>query len=87
MDASFQVPLTPEQLAAVQAGDGFARVEDPQTHRVYFLIEEAKPVTLDQEYFRDKVEEAYAGGGLEPLDMAAVKAEFRRRQASKDQPQ
>ena len=84
MDASFQVPLTPEQIAAVQAGDGFARVEDPQTHRVYFLIEQAEPVTLDDDYFREKVEEAYASGGLEPLDMAAVKTEFRRRQASKD---
>ena len=87
MDASFQTPLTPEQLAAVHAGGGFARVEDPATHRIYFLIEQAEPPTLDDDYFREKIAEAYADGGLEPLDMQAVKAEFRRRQALKNSPQ
>ena len=86
MDASFQTPLTPEQLAAVHAGGGFARVEDPATHQVYFLIEQSVPPIIDDEYVREKIAEAYADGGLEPLDMAAVKAEFHRRQALKHSP-
>jgi hypothetical protein len=86
MDASFQTPLTPELIAAVDAGGGFARVEDPTTHRVYFLIEQEETTTLGDNYFREKIEEAYAEGGLEPLDMAAVKAEFHRRQALKRPP-
>jgi len=85
MDASFQTPLTPDQLAAVHAGDGFARVEDPTTHRVYFLIEQAEPPTIDDDYVREKIAEAYADGEFESLDMAAVKAEFHRRQAMKNQ--
>ena len=86
MDASFQTPLTLEQLAAVQAGGGFARVEDPTTHRVYFLIEQAGPPTIDDQYVREKIGEAYADGIVEPLDMTAVKAEFHRRQALKNSP-
>jgi hypothetical protein len=87
MDASFQMPLTPEQLAAVNAGGGFARVEDPATHRVYFLIEQAESPAIDDNYVRDKIAEAYAEGNLEPLDMAAVKAEFHRRQSLKQSQQ
>lgn len=85
MDASYQTPLTPELLAAVHAGGGFAQVEDPTTHRVYFLIEQAEPPALSDGYFREKVAEAYAEGEFEPLDMAAIKAEFNRRQAVKNQ--
>jgi len=85
MDASFQTPLTPDQLAAVHAGGGFARVEDPATHRVYFLIEQAEPPAIDDDYVREKIEEAYAAGEFVPLDMAAIKAEFHRRQALRNQ--
>jgi hypothetical protein len=85
MDASFQTPLTPELLAAVHAGDGFARVEDPATHRVYFLIEQAEPPTIDDDYVRERIEEAYTDGEFVPLDMAAIKAEFHRRQALRNQ--
>ena len=81
VDAPLQVSLTPEQLAAVQAGNGFARVEDPTTHRVYFLIEQPKAPSINDDYVRQKIDEAYAEGDLGPLDMEAVKAEFRRRQA------
>jgi hypothetical protein len=82
MDAIFQAPLTPDQVAAIHAGGGFARMEDPQTHRVYYLIEQQpEPPALDDEYVRQKIQEAYAEGGLEPLDMAAIKAEFHPRQS------
>lgn len=79
MDAPLQVSLTPEQIAAVTAGDGFVRMQDPSTHRVYFLIEQtAKPVIGD-EYVRSKIDEAFLKGDIAPLDMAAIKEEFRRR--------
>jgi hypothetical protein len=79
MDPAFQTALTPEQLAAVHTGGGFARIVDPATHRIFFLIEQTEPSTLDDDYVREKIDEAYAGGPLDPLDMAAVKAEFWRR--------
>jgi hypothetical protein len=84
METSFRAFVTPEQVAAVQAGDGFARVEDPSTHRVYFLIEQTGPIILGDDYFREKIDEAYTEGGIQPLDMAKVKAEFQLRQASRD---
>jgi hypothetical protein len=90
MEPSVQIPLTPELTAAVHAGGGFAQVEDPNTHRVYFLIEQtvltkqAAPPTIDDNYVREKIAEAYADGEFEPLDMAAIKAEFHRRQSLKN---
>jgi len=87
MDTPVHVPLTPEQLAAVQAGGGFACVEDPTTHRVFFLIEKSVPATIDDDYVRQKIDEAYADGEEGPLDMAALKAEFFRRQAEQNQSQ
>jgi hypothetical protein len=86
MDSTFQAALTPEQLAAVHAGGGFARVVDPATNRIFVLIEQTEPSTLDDDYVREKIDEAYAAGQLEPLDMAAVKAEFWRRQVGKMSP-
>jgi hypothetical protein len=86
MDGFLQTTLTPDLLAAVQAGGGFARVEDPTTHRVFFLIEQSMSPKLDDDYVREKIEEAYADGEFVPLDMEAIKAEFHRRQALKWQP-
>ncbi|MGD9633693.1 MAG: hypothetical protein AB7G28_05255 [Pirellulales bacterium] len=84
MEPSVQIPLTPELTAAVHAGGGFAQVEDPNTHRVYYLIEQAAPPTIADDYVRAKIDEAYAEGAFEPLDMAAIKAEFQRRQSLKN---
>ena len=86
MESPLQASLTPELLAAVQAGNGFARVEDPTTHRVYFLIEQTAQPTVSDDYVRRKVDEAYAEGDLGPLDMEAIKAEFRRRMATSSRP-
>jgi hypothetical protein len=82
MDTSIHAPLTPEQLAAVQAGNGFAKVEDPSTNRVYFLIEQSAS-TISDDYVRRKIEEAYTKGDLGPLDMEAIKAEFHRRHSAR----
>jgi hypothetical protein len=86
MDTSLDAPLTPEQLAAVQAGNGIAKVHDPTTHRVYFLIEQSSG-TISDDYVRRKIEEAYDEGDLAALDMEAIKAEFRRRHSALSQQQ
>jgi hypothetical protein len=82
MDTFCQTPLTPEQLAAIAAGGGWARVKDPNTQRVFVIAEEIPP-TVNDDYIREKIEEAYVdaaeSGGFQPLDMAAVKAELQRR--------
>jgi len=40
MNIPIHIAMTPEQLAAVQAGQGVAHVQDPNTQRVYILIEQ-----------------------------------------------
>jgi hypothetical protein len=85
MEPTYQAALTPEQIAAITAGGGFARCEDPTTHVRYQLVQIESP-NLDNEYFRGKIEEAYADAGeqgFQPLDMAAIKAELSRRLAAK----
>ena len=82
MENSQLPPLTPEQIAAVNAGGGFACCEDPNTHVVYELMQRDEPPTLSDEYFREKLAEAEADmalNGVQPLNMAAIKAEFERR--------
>jgi hypothetical protein len=86
MESSLQIPLTAELLAAVHAGGGFAQVEDPNTHRVFYLIEQATPPTIDDEYVREKIAEAYEDGDFVPLDMAAIKTEFHRRDSDAFEP-
>ena len=79
MEPTHQVSLTPEQIAAIHAGGGFAFCEDPSTHVHYQLIQ-VEPATIDDDYIRAKVEEAYSDrAGIQPLDMAATKAELTRR--------
>jgi hypothetical protein len=83
MDSAYQAPLTPEQLAAINAGGGFAKCEDPVTHVQYQLIK-LKPGVVDDDYIREKIEEAYADpAGFQPLDMSSIKAELNRRLAMK----
>lgn len=87
MDFSCQTPLTPEQLAAIAAGGGWARVKDPNTQRVYVLVEQPEPA-VDDDYVREKIDEAYAdaalSGGFQPFDAAAIKAELQRRLDNKN---
>ena len=79
MEPTHQVSLTPEQIAAIHAGGGFALCEDPSTHVHYQLIR-VEPATIDDDYIRMKVNEAYADpAGARPLDIAAIKAELNRR--------
>src|SRR3954447_26002508 len=57
MEPTHQVSLTPEQLAAISAGGGFAHCEDPATHVHYHLIQYELP-TVDDDYIRSKLAEA-----------------------------
>ena len=81
------LPLTPEQIAAVNAGGGFACCEDPNTHVVYELIQRDEPPTLSDDYFREKIAEAdndIAKHGLEPLDMKAIWRNVQNRLAERE---
>ena len=87
MENSQFLPLTPEQIAAVQAGGGFACCEDPATHTVYHLIQQDEPPTLDDDYFRVKIAEAdedIAKHGLQPLDMSAIWRQVQNRLAERE---
>jgi hypothetical protein len=85
MSTSGHVPITPDQLAAVAAGNGFAHVEDPATHRVYLLMEQGKAPTLSDDYFREKIAAGIAErdrGECQPWDVEQLKADLRRRHAA-----
>jgi hypothetical protein len=83
MEPTYQASLTPEQLAAIAAGGGFAHCEDPTNHVQYQLIQ-LDPSAIDDNYVREKIEEAYADRtGVGPIDFSAIKAELNRRLAAK----
>jgi hypothetical protein len=74
--------VTPAQVAAVAAGNGFAHVEDPTTQRVYLLVDQGQAPTLSEDYFRQKVAEGLAEadrGECRPWDIEAMKADLIRR--------
>ncbi|MDZ4657622.1 MAG: hypothetical protein SH868_08590 [Bythopirellula sp.] len=86
MDLPLQISLTPELIAAVQAGAGCVRFEDPETHRMYLLAEQYEAV-LDDNYFREKLAEARHESEMglsEPWDVEGLKAELRARYASRE---
>ena len=88
MEAPYQAPLTPKQLAAIYASGGFAHCEDPSTHVLYQLIKFESP-TVDDDYLRQKIEEAYAADaeiGFKPFNMGAIRSEVHRRLAMKLKP-
>lgn len=85
MESTYHVPLTPEQLAAIHAGGGYARCEDPHTHVRYQLIR-LEPVTIHDDYVREKLAEAQADrdrGDVADWDVNAVKKELTDRLASR----
>ena len=82
MEPTHSVSLTPEQIAAIHAGGGFALCEDPSTHVQYQLIQ-VEPAAIDDDYIRAKLQEAYDDPTeVQPLDMAKIKAELARRLAA-----
>ncbi len=85
------IAMTPEQLAAVQAGQGIAHVQDPNNQRVYVLIEQGlieqgQQPTLSDDYFREKLAEGLAEserGASKPWRVNELKDDLRRRYAAK----
>ena len=80
MEMPYPVPLTPEQLAAINAGGGFARCEDPTTHVHYHLIQYEPAATIDDDYIREKLAEAQADvdrGDVGEWDPEEIKREGR----------
>ena len=85
MEHPLPAPITPEQLAALQQGNGYAELRDPATDRQFFLIEQVEP-TIDDEYVRAKLAEGIAAserGDVAAWDVEAVRAELHRRIAEK----
>ena len=85
MHTDRQAALTPEQLAALAEGDGYACVQDPQTGHFYVLIEQQQP-TNDDDYVREKLEESrasFAAGKGVPWDIDQIKAEVRKRRTKR----
>ncbi len=80
------IAMTPEQLAAVQEGQGIAHIQDPNTLRVYILIEQGQQPTLSDEYFREKLAEGLAEsqrGESKPWNVNKLKEDLRRRYTAK----
>jgi hypothetical protein len=81
MEPTHLAPLSPEQIAAIDAGNGIAWCEDPTTHVQYQLIKCDQP-PIGDEYVREKIAEGDADAaknGFVPLDMARIKRELQRR--------
>ena len=81
MDTTYPAPLTPEQLAAMNAGGGFAHCEDPITHLRYHIVQ-YEPPTIDDDYVRAKLAEAQADideGRVAELDTSEIKRQLRER--------
>jgi hypothetical protein len=86
MDTPRQASLTPEQLAAVNAGGGFAQFVDPTSNFVYYLIKQTDPPTIDEDYIREKLAEADSDieqGNYVEWNIEELKHELRERLAAK----
>lgn len=83
MDSPSLNPLTPAQIAALEAGDGFMVGRDPATNRDYLLIDQTES-TIDDDCIRRKLAEAQASidrGDVAEWDVDALKSELRQRLA------
>jgi hypothetical protein len=81
METPYPAPLTPEQLAAIHAGGGFARCEDPTTRVHYQLIQVDPAAAIDDDYIREKLAEAQADvdrGNVAEWDPEEIKREGRK---------
>ncbi|MGD9635790.1 MAG: hypothetical protein AB7G28_21915 [Pirellulales bacterium] len=82
MSTAGPIHVTPEQVAAISAGNGFAHAEDPATHRVYLLVEQQQAPTLPDEYFRQELVDGVAEADrreCRPWNVDDLKADLMRR--------
>ncbi len=79
--------LTPEQREALAASGGLpVHVEDPDTHKLYVLVEQPQDKVLDEEYIRNELSKGLAAievGDRVPWDAERIKQEGRRRLAAR----
>ncbi len=77
--------LTPEQRDAIAASGGLpVQVEDPDTHKLYVLVEQPHDALLDEEYIRNELAKGLAAieaGERLAWDPQQIKQEGRRRRA------
>jgi hypothetical protein len=83
--------LTPEQRQAIAASGGLPiRVEDPDTHKLYVLLEQPPDALVDDEYVRNELAKGIAAieaGEHISWDPERIKQEGRRRLAARKFPQ
>jgi len=85
MKAPNLIPMTPEQIAALDAGDSVVHAQDPTTQRRYVLIEQIEPA-LDDEYVCEKLAEGLASieaGEVSDWDVEEFKKQLRERHESR----
>jgi hypothetical protein len=79
--------LTPEQRQAIAASGGLpVHVEDPDTHKLYVIVEHQADAPLDDEYIRRELDKGLAAlesGERIPWDPERIKQEGRRRLAAR----
>ena len=86
METPYPASLTDEQLAAINAGEGYARCEDPASHVVYHLIRQSPEPTIDDAYIREKLAEAQKDideGRIAEWNLSEIKQELWKRLANK----
>jgi hypothetical protein len=86
MESTHQAALTPEQIAAINAGGGFAHCEDPTSHVHYHLIQYEPPTHDDDDYIREKLAEAQADidrGDVAEWNLAEIKRDLHEHLAKK----
>jgi hypothetical protein len=74
--------LTPEQLQAIATSGGLpVQVEDPDTHKIYVIVEHQEAAHLDGKYISRELEKGLAAldaGERVPWDPERIKQEGRR---------
>lgn len=79
--------LTSEQREAIAASGGLpVHLEDPDTHKLYMLVEHPQDALLDDEYIRSELAKGLAAieaGERMPWNPERVKQEGRRRRAAR----
>jgi hypothetical protein len=88
---AFYPQLTPEQRQAIAASGGLPiHIEDPDTHKIYVLVEQPQGLALDDEYIRHELSKGIAAleaDGRIRWDPERIKQEGRRRLAAGKAPE
>jgi hypothetical protein len=83
--------LTPEQRQAIAASGGLPiHLEDPETHKLYVLLEQSPDALLDHEYICNELATGIAAidaGERIPGDPEGIKQEGRRRLTARKSPE